>query len=173
MTTLSQIIGPMLKPSRRVANFGSVEFWFEGTLDHVEKFWQRRGQDWRVERSDGVTNISTPEGSLVTVGDRVERGPSLDLQTVMAATMLFPAMALIWGRPGEDWSMTDEVEDLADDLVRVPLRHESNRNLGAYLELDTQFYWLTRLVFPWQELRLTEVERGLGGRAEENLFALH
>jgi hypothetical protein len=119
---------------------GAKQRWAEGTVrvhtgagtdlddNYVERFWHSRGR-WRVERSDGLSFIEhVGVASTTRVADRVERGPSSGIGRFACGRLLEPVNALIWGRPGEDWLPTGQLDALGEGRWKIWLERVD----GAY-----------------------------------------
>lgn len=106
---------------------------------YSERFWQSRGEKWRIERSDGLifTDHLAHESTTMLPGGPVERGPSTGLAFTASVQLLKPSKALIWGRPGEDWRLTSTVS--ATDrpgLWRVALQHTEDTSRVGFILVE-------------------------------------
>ena len=156
--TLAELIGPML---------GSAFLYAEGVVEvldtagevHRERFWSMRGQRWRVERDDGTCDITVAgAGSVHLVRGSVRAsGPPLGDGFFPADLLLRPRTALIWGRSGEDWRMSDRIASAPDGLVRIDLQPVGTR-WEAHCLVDPVSGWLHELVTGPRRLRLLEVD---------------
>ena len=154
---LAELIGPMLGSAFLYVD-GVVEVGVAGEV-HRERFWTMRGQCWRVERDDGITHVAdVGRGSVTLVRGGVrEAGPPLGDGFFPADLLLRPRTAGIWGRPGEDWRMTDEIEPAPGGLVRVALQPVDSR-WQAHCVVDPVSGWMHELVTGPCRLRLLEAE---------------
>lgn len=102
--------------------------------EHTEEFWHLKPDRWRLIGSDGITRIQNEEQGATTIvhGRRGDVGPRFSL-FFLPETMLRPARAPIWGRPGDDWRLTPEVDFLGGDLYRIGLaRNEDTSEYPDY-----------------------------------------
>lgn len=150
---LSELIGPMLGATCLYVE-GVVEVGVGGEV-HRERFWTMRGQRWRVERDDGTTQITDSGRGSVTVvrGSVREAGPPLGEGYFAADLLLRPRTAGIWGRPGEDWRMSNRIEPASHGLVRLNLQ-PVDTSWQAYCVVDPLSGWLYELVMGPRRLRL-------------------
>ena len=155
--TLAELIGPMLGSALLYVD-GVVEVDLGGEV-HRERFWTMRGQRWRVEGDDGITHVSDAGRGSVTLvhGSVRDAGPPLPDGFFAADRLLRPRTAGIWGRPGEDWRMSDRIEPAPDGLVRLTLQPVDTR-WPAHCLVDPASGWLHELVTGPRRLRLLEVE---------------
>lgn len=127
------------------------------------RFWAHR-QNWRVERDDGVTFIDGDSGSVTIVHGRVrERGPRHGPGFNLAERMLRPQYASIWGRPGDDWRLSDNIDPVSSQqptLARIELLGSPERfSERGRAEVDPDTGRLWRLETPgytWELLTLSE-----------------
>lgn len=163
--TLAELIGPMLGAGFVFAAGEVVE------EDHARgevlrhTFWARR-HDWRVERSDGLVFVDGPEGSVTRYRSRVlesRQGFRRPAGFHLPDRMLRPAHAYIWGRPGEDWRLSEDVTDAGAGRVRVALVSTEGRDSGgAHVEVEVstgRMFTLATPSFTWSLTRLEEDER--------------
>ncbi|WP_395690680.1 hypothetical protein [Nocardioides sp.] len=86
---------------------------------YTERFWCRNHR-WRVDRSDGISeSVHVGVESRVRVNGTFERGPGNGVGHLAAGKLLQPTNALIWGRPGEDWRPTGELDPVGDNKWRL------------------------------------------------------
>lgn len=158
---LTDLIGPMLGAEFLYAEGEVAETNSELPTPVVHTFWSYRKR-WRVERDDGVVLIDGPDRSITLVDGRTietaprPHGPGFHL----AERLLRPRYAPVWGRPGEDWQLTDEVEDGGDGLVSVRLRGTGGRHTErGSIVVDPRSGHLHRVTTPgfeWTLLRFQE-----------------
>lgn len=115
---LPHVIGPMLGVSHNFVA-GTLLTERRGSQERTA-FWVHRNR-WRIEVENGPTHIITADNSVTIVPGHVERGPRMSLLGMDVPAMLMPRYALIWGRPGEDWRLTDEISDSSHGLVEITL----------------------------------------------------
>lgn len=136
MSRVLELVGTMLG-AEHVYSAGLLEVTVPGERRR-ERFWQLRGRQWRVERDDGLTFISDQGVGSVTMvdGTVTERGPALRPGVLLADQLLRPRYALVWGRPGEDWRLTDQLTEVAERRVRVELHPVDGQAARGHLVVD-------------------------------------
>lgn len=128
-----ELIGQMLGANQRSAE-GEVlvELGSERSDAYIEHFWHDRQRRWRVERSDGLVFTEHVGVESATVaGGHVERGPAAGFGRFAAGQLLAPRLALIWGRPGEAWRLSGELDDLGDGRWQLGLCRTDGSNLAG------------------------------------------
>lgn len=160
---LADLIGPMLGADFLYAEGEVLDENSDRATAVVHRFWAHR-HDWRVERTDGVVFIDGPEGSTTVVKGQVTERHSQRHSpgTHVPEKLLRPQFAPVWGRPGEDWRLTDHIQSLPDDgLVRVQLQGTGARyQEHGGIDVDPQTGRLHALETPgftWRLLSLREV----------------
>ena len=164
MNTLD-LIGPML---------GAAHAYIEGEAVHCRteddsseqrteyRFWADQ-TDLRVERSDGVVLVRGRDRSgdpleQVTYRRKIlERGPHLGPGRHEVERLLMPRSALIWGRPGEDWRLTEQVHELARDRVRIRLASTQGEDGAAFIEVDPDSGRLWTITVPGERWEITSL----------------
>jgi hypothetical protein len=153
---------------------GMVEVLDQDDKRH-ERFWHMRGGQWRVERDDGLTFISDEAvGSIRRLPDgTTETGPALGPGFFLADTLLRPRFAYIWGRPGEDWRLTDSITELGDRRLRIELAAVENRLDSAHAVIDPETGIIHELVIGTRRLTLLGFNDLLAsGMHVQDLFSL-
>ena len=170
MQTLD-LIGPML---------GAAHVYLEGTavrrtggicpgsVERTEyRFWATR-HDLRVEDSDGLVQVrgrdatGRPAHQVSFRGEVLETGPHLGQGNHEIEQLWLPRLALIWGRPGEDWRLTEHVEAQSPDRVRIrlaPTEAGGADQEGAYVEVDPDSGRLWTIALPgdrWEMVSIRE-----------------
>ena len=115
-----------------------------------------RGTDWTIRRGR-LTHRVSPNGTTVERdGVVIDSGPPMRFEGEAGVFLLMPRYALIFGRPGEDWRLTEDVTEHVDG-VRVTLRHVEHDDCHGSALVDPTTGMLRELVLDDTTWRLTEL----------------
>lgn len=169
---VTDLIGPMLGAAHLCLSGEVAVHGDDG--DYSLRFWSRRScKDLRVQRDDGLVHVSTAAGSVTRWRGRVlDSGPPMNLGGDEVASLVMPRYAYIWGRPGEDWRLTEQVDETQDGRQRISLAHTSRLDAGeAWIDVDAETGWLWEWRLPWRRWTLVRADDELGAEVQD-LFAL-
>jgi hypothetical protein len=133
---------------------GVVERFEHGELANRASIQLKTGDQWRMQMDDGPLIESNAEGSMIKVGHESRVGPPINPQNIFGASLVMPRYALIWGRPGEDWRLSDIEPSRASDPIHLRLAPTSGENREGFALVDRKEGFLRRLTIGTQEWHL-------------------
>lgn len=159
---LEELLGPMLGADFLYVH-GELLERHVGESELTHEFWGYRRDRWRSQRSDGLSFVDSPAGSLTMSRRKVleqsasRHGPGFHL----AERLLRPIHAPIWGRVTDDWRLSGAPEVLeSSGRLRLGLvATEQPAERVGHIEVDpeTGRLWnVTTPNFSWQLQWLTE-----------------
>lgn len=172
---LEELLGPMLGADFLYVHGELVEHHVSEESALTHEFWGHRRDRWRVQRSDGLSFIDAPAGS-VTMSQREvleqstsRHGPGFHL----AERLLRPIHAPIWGRVSDDWRLSGQPQPLeGSGRLQVGLvATEQPAERVGHIEVDPEsgrLWNVTTPIFSWQLMWLTEESED----SLEELFSL-
>lgn len=114
---LGLIIGEMLGVVHKYIE-GVIEVRYPDVDPYELKFWHC-GTSWRWDRLGGGKTLTDDSTSVVWEG-KWTTGPAMDLGGLEVPSLVVPRYAYIWGRPGEDWRLSEPVMHLKEaELVEI------------------------------------------------------
>lgn len=170
------LIGPMLGADHLLVEGVALHTTDSDQVEH--RFWSRH-EEFRVERSDNLTHVhgrdagGSPASVTIAQGRVLERGPRASPSALGVARLLLPRFALIWGRPGEEWRLSEELgAGRTPAFVRVELLPTEPRRdeATAHIEVEIATGRLWVLDLPGNRWTLERVEDSHGDPNE--LFAV-
>lgn len=163
MLTLNRIIGPMLG-AEIIHVHGVVVVSHYAHEPVTREFWADQRGCWRDEGSDGITHITSVQGSATLHEGRVLESSHVRLTSGFHAAdkLIRPLNAPIWGRPSDDWRLGDTIDVVTIDgteLAHIDLVETAGANSRpGYVRVDPSTGRIWDLRTPARRWQLSWIE---------------
>lgn len=153
-----------------VASSGTFATTFaDGSAGESGSYMFRDLTSWIVTIDGGPRLVSTPEGSLVTHGGTSRPGPPTRPTHRPSWSLVVPRLALVFGRPGDDWS-TRFASTTQHGAVTGEILASADGAPVGHVVADLDVPVLREIVTPVWRQNLDDVVVGLSPADERRLI---